>query len=220
MTTITNKNVFNIAVKGNFDDCQRLVKDFFSINNKSNKYNLAAINSINWVRIMGQLVYYFWSYFKVEKNLVPINYVVPTGNFGNVYAGFVSKYMGLPIKKLIVGSNKNDILTRFFSSGEMKKEKVNESLSPSMDIQVSSNFERLIYYYTEDSLYVSKLYEELDKKGKFKIKKEIYNQMLKDFEGGSISDNETKKTINKIFKKFNIIIDPHTAVGYAVGKSY
>ena len=218
MTTITNKNVFNIAVKGNFDDCQRLVKDFFSINNKSNKYNLAAINSINWVRIMGQLVYYFWSYFKVEKNLVPINYVVPTGNFGNVYAGFVSKYMGLPIKKLIVGSNKNDILTRFFSSGEMKKEKVNESLSPSMDIQVSSNFERLIYYYTEDSLYVSKLYEELDKKGKFKIKKEIYNQMLKDFEGGSISDNETKKTINKIFKKFNIIIDPHTAVGYAVGK--
>ena len=122
MTTNTNKNVFNIAVKGNFDDCQKLVKDFFGLNSKTQKYNLAAINSINWVRIMGQIVYYFWSYFRVEKNLNQINYVVPTGNFGNVYAGFVSKCHGAyQIKKLIVSSNKNDILTRFFSSGEMKK---------------------------------------------------------------------------------------------------
>ena len=218
MTTNTSKNVFNIAVKGNFDDCQKLVKDFFGVNNKIQKYNLAAINSINWVRIMGQIVYYFWSYFNVEKNLTPINYVVPTGNFGNVYAGFVSKCMGLPIKKLIVSSNKNDILTRFFSSGEMKKEKVSQSFSPSMDIQVSSNFERLVFHYTGNASYTSELYKELDESGRFKIKKDIYSKMLKDFAGGSVSDDDTKKTIKYIFKKFNFIIDPHTAVGYTVGK--
>jgi len=218
MTTIKSKNVFNIAVKGNFDDCQKLVKDFFVMNSKSQKYNLAAINSINWVRIMGQIVYYFWSYFRVEKNLAPINYVVPTGNFGNVYAGFFSKCMGLPIKKLVVSSNKNDILTRFFSSGEMKKQKVSQSFSPSMDIQVSSNFERLIFYYTKDSSYTGKLYKELDNNGKFKIYKNVYSKMLRDFCGGCISDAETKKTINHIFKKYDLIIDPHTAVGYAVGK--
>ena len=218
MTTNTNKNVFNIAVKGNFDDCQKLVKDFFGLNSKTQKYNLAAINSINWVRIMGQIVYYFWSYFRVEKNFNKINYVVPTGNFGNVYAGFVSKCMGLPIKKLIVSSNKNDILTRFFSSGEMKKEKVSQSLSPSMDIQVSSNFERLIFHYTQDSFYTNELFKKLDQQGKFMIDKYIYSKMLIDFNGGSISDTETKKTINNIFKKYNIIVDPHTAVGYAVGK--
>ena len=211
MTTNTNKNVFNIAVKGNFDDCQKLVKDFFfGLNSKTQKYNLAAINSINWVRIMGQIVYYFWSYFRVEKSLNKINYVVPTGNFGNVYAGFVSKCMGLPIKKLIVSSNKNDILTRFFSSGEMKKEKVSQSLSPSMDIQVSSNFERLIFHYTQDSLYTNELFKKLDQQGKFMIDKNIYSKMLIDFNGGSISDTETKKTINNIFKKYNIIVDPHT----------
>ena len=218
MTTNKSKNVFNIAVKGNFDDCQKLVKDFFGMNNKNQKYNLAAINSINWVRIIGQIVYYFWSYFRVEKNFNPINYVIPTGNFGNVYAGFVSKCMGLPIRKLIVSSNKNDILTRFFSSGEMKKEKVRESLSPSMDIQVSSNFERLIFYYTKNSSYTNGLYKTLDETGKFKINKELHLKILKDFDGGSISDNETRKTIDYVFKKFNLVIDPHTAVGYAVGK--
>ncbi len=218
MTTNTSNNVFNIAVRGNFDDCQKLVKEFFGLNTKIQKYNLAAINSINWVRIMGQIVYYFWSYFSVEKNLNPINYVVPTGNFGNVYAGFVSKCLGLPIKKLIVSSNKNDILTRFFSSGEMKKEKVSESLSPSMDIQVSSNFERLVFHYTKDSSYTNELFKRLDLKSEFKINKKIYNDMLRDFNGGCISDNETKETIKKVYKKYNVIIDPHTAVGYAVGK--
>ena len=94
--------------------CQKLVKDFFKLNNRVKKYNLAAINSINWVRILGQLVYYFWSYLKVEDKFNPINFVVPTGNFGNVYAGFICKIMGLPIKKLLVCSNRNDILTRFF----------------------------------------------------------------------------------------------------------
>ena len=127
MTTNTSSNVFNVAVKGNFDDCQKLVKSFLILIIKK-KYNLAAVNSINWVRIMGQIVYYFWSYLKIEKNLNPVSYVVPTGNFGNVYAGFVSKIMGLPLKKLVVSSNRNDILTRFFQTGVMQKRKVVKSL--------------------------------------------------------------------------------------------
>ena len=109
MTTFDNPNVFNIAVNGNFDDCQKLVKDLFNINNKQKKINLAAGNSINWVRIMGQIVYYFWSYLRVGNGFDPINFVVPTGNFVNAYAGFISKKMGLPVGKIVIGSNKNDI---------------------------------------------------------------------------------------------------------------
>ena len=120
-----------------------MVKNFFKLNNQTHELNLAAVNSINWVRIMGQIVYYFWIYFRVNNTLSPINFVVPTGNFGNAYAGYIIKKMGLPIKKLVISSNKNDILTRFFDSGKMVIKKTLTSLSPSMDIQISSNFERL-----------------------------------------------------------------------------
>ena len=218
MTTNTSSNVFNIAVRGNFDDCQRLVKKFFNLNNKIKKYNLAAVNSINWVRIMGQIVYYFWSYLKIETNFNPINYVVPTGNFGNVYAGFVSKIMGLPLNKLIVSSNRNDILTRFFQTGIMQKKKVVKSLSPSMDIQVSSNFERLVHYVSKDSKYTREVFEKLERKDNFEISKKYLDLILKDFEGGCLTDSETQETLKNFHTKFQLIIDPHTAVGYAVGK--
>ena len=218
MTTNTSSNVFNVAVKGNFDDCQKLVKSFFNLNNKKKKYNLAAVNSINWVRIMGQIVYYFWSYLKIEKNLKPVSYVVPTGNFGNVYAGFVSKIMGLPLKKLVVSSNRNDILTRFFQTGVMQKRKVVKSLSPSMDIQVSSNFERLVHFISKDSKYTRELFEKLEKKDNFEISKKYLNLILKDFEGGCLTDRETEETLKNFHTEFQLIIDPHTAVGYAVGK--
>ena len=218
MTTFQASNVTNISVKGNFDDCQKLVKDLFNRNSKSLEYNFAAINSINWVRILGQIIYYFWSYFKVEKNMIPINYVVPTGNFGNVYAGFISKRMGLPIKKLIVCSNKNDILTRFFSNGVMKKKVARESLSPSMDIQVSSNFERLLHHFLKDGKKVSNLLNKMDKEGTYSVPKKLLIQILKEFMGGSVSDSKTKKTIKKIYDDFKIITDPHTAVGYSIGK--
>ncbi len=215
MTTYEKENVFNIEVDGNFDDCQKLVKKFFLINRK---YNLAAINSINWVRIMGQIVYYFWSYLRMQTNMDIIDFVVPTGNFGNVYAGFYAKKMGLPIGKLVVASNKNDILTRFFESGKMKVLKSKKSLSPSMDIQVSSNFERLLYYYTKDSNKVKNFYLELDKRGFFAVQPKVLREMLEVFSSGKLSDINTMKTIEKIYKKFKIIIDPHTAVGYSVGK--
>ena len=218
MTTFGAHNVTNISVKGNFDDCQKLVKDLFNKNNQSMEYNFAAINSINWVRILGQIIYYFWSYFKVEKNMNPINYVVPTGNFGNVYAGFISKRMGLPIKKLIVCSNKNDILTRFLSNGIMEKKVARESISPSMDIQVSSNFERLLHHFLKDSKKLSNLINKMDQEGKYSVPKKLLTEILEEFVGGSVSDNKTKKSIKKIYDDFNIVTDPHTAVGYSIGK--
>lgn len=217
MTTFKNKNVFCIAINGDFDDCQKLVKDFFNFEGK--KINLAAVNSINWVRIMGQLVYYFWSYFKVEKNLKRINYVVPTGNFGNVYAGYICKKMGLPINKLVVSSNKNDILTRFFETGAMQLKETVKTVSPSMDIQVSSNFERLLYDYTKNTVLIKNLYRDLGKKGFFSVDNKLLDLMKDTFSYGRLSDKETLISIKKVFKKSGIIIDPHTAVGYSIGQT-
>ena len=218
MTTFKGANVTNIEVNGNFNDCQKLVKDFFKLNKKKKKYNLAAINSINWVRIIGQVVYYFWAYLKVEKNFDRISFAVPTGNFGNVYAGFISKKMGLPIDKLLVCSNKNDILYRFLSTGKMKTKKVFKSLSPSMDIQVSSNFERLLSFFVKNGEKINLLFDKLDNKGFFNVSPKIFNSITKEFIGGRITDKQTREIINYIFKNYNHILDPHTAVGYAVGK--
>ena len=217
MTTFNKANVSNIAVKGNFDDCQKLVKDFFKMNHQNKKINLAAVNSINWVRIMGQIVYYFWSFFRVSKNFDPISFVVPTGNFGNAYAGYISKVMGLPIDKIVISSNKNDILTRFFRSGVMSIRKAHKSLSPSMDIQVSSNFERLLYHFYRDGNKIKNIFLELETKGKFKIQKTKLNEMKLFFESGKLDDKETIKTIKFFKNKYDIIIDPHTAVGCSVG---
>jgi threonine synthase len=168
---------------------------------------------------MGQLVYYFWSYFKVENNLRRVSYVVPTGNFGNVYAGYISKKMGLPINKLVVSSNKNDILTRFFETGVMKLKQTIKTVSPSMDIQVSSNFERLLYDYSKSTKLIKNLYRDLNMKGYFSVDTKLLDLMRNSFRYGRLNDKETLSSINKIFKRFRIIIDPHTAVGYSIGKT-
>ena len=144
MTTGKDENVFNIAINGNFDDCQNLVKSMFADKNFSNEIKMSGVNSINWARIIAQSVYYFYSYFLIEDKDTPINFSVPTGNFGDVYAGYLAKKMGLPINKLIVATNQNDILHRAISRGRYEVEKVAETISPSMDIQIASNFERLI----------------------------------------------------------------------------
>ena len=143
MTTIGSSNIFNIAIEGSFDDCQRIVKELFNENDFREKINMSGVNSINWARIICQIVYYFYAYFSLKKE--KISFSVPTGNFGDVYAGYVAKKMGLPIDKLIVATNENDILQRVINTGEYKPDKVKPSLSPSMDIQVSSNFERLLF---------------------------------------------------------------------------
>ncbi len=218
MTTVKKKNVFNIAVKGNFDDCQRMVKNYFKFNNENKKINLAAVNSINWVRIMGQIVYYFWSYFRVTNKFEPLSFVVPTGNFGNAYAGYMSKKMGLPIKKIIVSSNKNDILTRFFKTGKMEIKKTLTSLSPSMDIQVSSNFERLLFDFYENGKMIKKLFNKLENKKEFSIANSHLKKMRETFGYGKLSDSETKTTISQIYNKYKLFIDPHTAVGISVGE--
>ncbi|MBT5373397.1 MAG: threonine synthase, partial [Rhodospirillaceae bacterium] len=142
MTTVADANVFNIAIEGTFDDCQNIVKALFNDLAFRDEVHLSAVNSINWARIVAQIVYYFWAALQVGGTDKPVSFAVPTGNFGNVFAGYCAYKMGLPIKKLIVGANSNDILSRFFDSGTMEMKGVHPTISPSMDIQVSSNFER------------------------------------------------------------------------------
>ena len=218
MTTFKKKNVFNIAIKGDFDDCQNLVKSLFERNNKNKKFNFAAVNSINWVRIMGQIVYYFWSYLNNLDRDKKINFVVPTGNFGNIYAGYVAKKMGLPINKLIVASNANDVLPRFYKTGIMTKRKTIKTLSPSMDIQISSNFERLLFDFSKN-LNIKELFNSLKKDGSFLVNGRKLKEIKNFFYFGSVSDTDTANTIKKIFNDYKIIIDPHTAVGINLGRS-
>ena len=172
MSTVKEKNVFNIAIEGNFDDCQNLVKSMFADKEFSKSINMSGVNSINWARIIAQAVYYFYTYFQVQDKR-PINFSVPTGNFGDVYAGYLSKKMGLPINKFIVATNKNDILHRAISNGNYEAESVSETNSPSMDIQIASNFERLIYDLNDcDDNETRKIMHGIKEKGKYIISKD------------------------------------------------
>jgi len=215
MTTGKEKNVFNIAVDGNFDDCQNLVKAMFADKSFSKEIKMSGVNSINWARIIAQSVYYFYSYFLIEENNKPINFSVPTGNFGDVYAGYLAKKMGLPINKFVVATNQNDILHRAISKGTYDVEKVSETISPSMDIQIASNFERLIYDLNNcnDTKTISAM-KDIKEKGKYLIDKENLDKINIDFLSSQISEDETLKTIKTVYEKFNIVLDPHTAIGY------
>ena len=216
MTTIGSNNIYNIAVKGNFDDCQKIVKDMFSENSFREKINMSGVNSINWARIVCQIVYYFYSAFKFYNK--KMNFSVPTGNFGDIYAGYMAKKMGLPIKKLIVATNENDILQRVINSGEYKPSKVRPSLSPSMDVQVSSNFERLLFDILNcDDKKLSNLMSDLLSKGSFNLNSKEVSLIKKDFCAEKTSDQETLDIIKDFSNKYNFILDPHTAT--AVGAS-
>ena len=217
MTTIGSNNIYNIAIKGTFDDCQKIVKDMFSENSFREKINMSAVNSINWARIVCQVVYYFYSSFKFQEK--KINFSVPTGNFGDIYAGYVAKKMGLPIKKLIVATNENDILQRVINSGDYKPSKVKPSLSPSMDVQISSNFERLLFdVLNQDDKKVSNLMSNLLSKGSFKLSSEEVNIIKKDFCAEKTSDQETLEIIKNFSDKYNFILDPHTATAVGAAK--
>ena len=217
MTTVKENNVFNIAVKGNFDDCQNLVKLMFVDNEFKNKINMSGVNSINWARIISQVVYYFYAFFKIEEKGKKINFSVPTGNFGDVYAGYISKRMGLSINKLIVATNRNDILKRAINTGEYKIEDVVETISPSMDIQVASNFERLIFdINSNDDSNVKEKMKNLKEQKFFRIDKNQLKSIKQDFISESLSEKETQNFIKNFYNKFKIILDPHTAVGYGV----
>ena len=215
MTTGSEKNVFNIAVNGNFDDCQNLVKAMFADKSFSNSIKMSGVNSINWARIIAQSVYYFYSYFSIEDKTQPINFSVPTGNFGDVYAGYLAKKMGLPIGKLLVATNQNDILHRAISKGEYNIEKVLETISPSMDIQLASNFERLLYdINNHDDVKTVSAMKDIKEKGKYKIDNEKLDKINLDFLSSRMSEEEILKVIKNIYEKFEIILDPHTAIGY------
>jgi threonine synthase len=217
MTTVNSKNVFNIAVDSNFDECQRLIKLMFADKDFSNSINMSGVNSINWVRIAVQIIYYFFAYFRIAGKEEKVNFSVPTGNFGNVYAGYVAKKMGLPINKLIIATNSNDILKRVVTTGVYKPTKVEHTVSPSMDIQVASNFERLVFDLCDrDSLKITRLMNDLEKYGEFKLSKNYLEKIKENFISESLSENETKSEISKIYKKEKILLDPHTAVATGI----
>ena len=215
MTTGKEQNVINIAINGNFDDCQNLVKSMFADKIFSNEIRMSGVNSINWARIIAQSVYYFYSYFLVEDKDRPLNFSVPTGNFGDVYAGYLAKKMGLPINKLVVATNQNDILHRAISKGSYEVEKVTETISPSMDIQIASNFERLIYDLNDcDDAQTINAMNDIREKGKYTIDQERLNKINTDFLSSKMSEEEVLKTIKKVYDKFDIVLDPHSAIGY------
>ena len=214
MSTVKEKNVFNIAIEGNFDDCQNLVKSMFADKEFSKSINMSGVNSINWARIIAQAVYYFYTYFQIQDKR-PINFSVPTGNFGDVYAGYLSKKMGLPINKFIVATNKNDILHRAISNGNYEAESVSETNSPSMDIQIASNFERLIYDLNDcDDNETRTIMHGIKENGKYIISKDKMEKINKDFLSASMSENEILDTIKEVHIKYDIILDPHSAIGF------
>ena len=219
MTTIGGSNIHNIAIKGSFDDCQKIVKELFNEDNFRAKINMSGVNSINWARIICQIVYYFYSFFKLQKSSV--SFSVPTGNFGDIYAGYVAKKMGLPINKLIVATNKNDILQRVINTGEYKPDMVKPTITPSMDIQVASNFERLLFYIlNENDSRVGLLMNELSLKSLFKLERKEVEEIKKDFEAVKITDEQTVSIIDEIYKDYKFIIDPHTATGVGAAKKF
>ena len=219
MTTVEARNVFNIGLAGNFDDCQNIVKSMFADNDFRDLINMSGVNSINWARIIFQIVYYFFCYFKIIKSNERINFSVPTGNFGDIYAGYVAKKMGLPINKLIIATNKNDILKRVIETGCYKPSEVKHTISPSMDIQVASNFERLIFDIVAcDSKKTLKLMNDLNESGEFKLAKEELQKIRDSFLSESLSEEMTKSVISEMYKNYGALVDPHTAVGIGVTK--
>lgn len=220
MTSVLDHNVFNIAVKGTFDDGQRIVKEIFADLDFKQTFHLGAVNSINWARIMAQIVYYFSAYLQLPvsgQNAVDI--VVPSGNFGNIFAGYLAKRMGLPIRRLVLASNENNILNRFISTGIYQGSQVVPTWSPSMDIQVASNFERYLYYLLdEDCEKVRGSFSRLQDHGEITVSREKLLQVQKDFATGFATNDETLSTIADFYRQTGYILDPHTAVGVKVAR--
>ena len=219
MTWINERGAYALSVKTDFDGCQEIVKDCFEDLKFKDETSLSAINSINWVRLLPQIVYYFYSALKIGVPDKEIVFSVPTGNFGNILAGWMAQKIGLPISKLICGSNQNDILTRFFNNGLMERKNVLPSYSPSMDIQVSSNFERLLYEINErDTDKVKQQMKEFKNCGNFEITKNQLEKINNLFSAYMISDEETLEIINKVYTDYNYILDPHSAIGYGAAQ--
>ena len=229
MTTVPDKNVQTLSVKGTFDNCQDIVKAIFGDKDFNKKHNIGAVNSINWARILAQMTYYFYSYFQAtEGKKARVKFVVPSGNFGDILAGYYAKKMGLPVEKLVIATNENDILNRFLRTGSYEKSsEVAATYSPAMDILISSNFERLLWYLAKECLaggdplkagsIVNEWFTELKVKGSFNVGQVVITNATADFASERVSDEETINTIRHIYEVSKnpqrYILDPHTAVG-------
>ncbi|MCH9852359.1 MAG: threonine synthase [Alphaproteobacteria bacterium] len=219
MTSMLNDNVYNIAIDGSFDDCQNIVKSLFADHDFRDGLNLCAVNSINWARIMAQIVYY--AYGSLRLGLRDIAVSVPSGNFGNIFAAWAAKQMGLPIQKLIIGSNCNDILARTVQSGIMQTSPVIPSVAPSMDIQISSNFERLLYELLgRDGAMLETLMHQFKQTGRLDLPDNAKKSLQTLFCAHAMSDDEIRADINKTYQQTGEIIDPHSMIGVTAAKLY
>ena len=220
MTTVLSANVHNIAIDGTFDDCQDLVKAMFNDAAFRDSMRLSAVNSINWARIMAQTVYYFAAGLALGAPDRPIAFSVPTGNFGDVFAGYAAHRMGLPVAQLVVATNTNDILTRFFESGEMSTRPVTPTLSPAMDIQLSSNFERLLFEMVDrDGGTVSQLMQGFRASGTMHVTRKALAEARRLFDAARLHDEGIRATIRTVLDETGMVIDPHTAVGVYAGRA-
>ena len=218
MTTPIEPNVHALALDGDFDDCQARLKDMFNDFAFRDAVGLAGVNSINWARVLAQVVYYFTAATSLGAPAREVSFTVPTGNFGDIFAGYVARRMGLPIRRLIVATNQNDILHRALSSGEYRTEGVVPSISPSMDIQVSSNFERALFdAYGRDGAAVAALMADL-KAGGFRISPNALGALRENFSSGRASEDETRATIRAIHAATGEVLCPHSAVGVKVAQ--
>lgn len=215
MTSVLDENVHCISVKGTFDDCQDIVKALFGDLDFKAQYGLGAVNSINWARIMFQITYYFWTYFKLHPNCDgSISFSVPTGNFGDILAGYYAKRMGLPVKHLVVATNLNDIVHRFFATGKYDKLPVLQTSSPSMDIGISSNFERYLFYlFGEDSKKLSEAMASFKTSGKLHVDSKELSTAKQDFASACAKEADVSATLQRWDKEFHYTLDPHTACG-------
>lgn len=215
MTTVTDANVHNIAIRGTFDDCQDMVKALFNDLAFKEKYSLGAVNSINWARVLAQVVYYFYAWLRVtDDGEKAVNFSVPTGNFGDIFAGYVAKRMGLPIGKLLLATNENNILTRFVTDGDYSLSQVVPTVSPSMDIQLASNFERYLFHlYAGEPSRVRAAFAELRETGRIIFSPAEMKQVRADFCSASVDQAGTLETIGRFYSETGYLLDPHTAVG-------
>jgi threonine synthase len=221
MTTVLDHNVHNIALEGTFDDCQNIVKAMFNNHRFRDRVRLSGVNSINWGRIVAQIVYYFTAAASLGSPHRKVSFTVPTGNFGDIFAGYCAKAMGLPIDRLIIATNANDILRRTMDSGRYEMDGVAPTISPSMDIQISSNFERLLFESAgRDAGAVVRMMDGLKQSGGFALPANALSAIRRDFAAGTTGEAETRATIATTLQKSGYLLDPHTAVGVHVARTH
>jgi threonine synthase len=223
MTTVTEDNVFNIAIRGTFDNGQAIVKEIFNDLEFKEKHHLCAVNSINWARVLAQVVYYVYALFKLRSHgFESVDFSIPTGNFGDIFAGFIAKRL-MPdgmINRLVLATNKNDILARFVNRGDYSKGEVSATTSPSMDIQIASNFERYLYYLRDqDSSQVVRDMDTFNATGSLDLST-LHEKVAADFYSRAVSEEETLETIKQLYQQHDYLVDPHTAVGIRAGLEF